>query len=158
MAERELPTPENDGDRKLLADIARVGWAVIGVAADDEGPAFAYSIGLFHTLGHPEVLIMGLRPQIAMQLINDMGDSIRAGQRFEAGQRYDGIADGFPLAFIQMNRRYYREYLGYAIWFYRGPDFPVLQCVWPDKEGVFPGETDYDSRFFQVQRLLGGRV
>src|SRR5262249_23936133 len=143
MAQRELPTPEDDRDRKVLADIARVGWTVIAVQADGEGSGFAFSIGLLHTLGHPEILIMGLRPQIAQQLINNIGDAIREGQRFEAGKHYEGIAAGFPLAFVEMDRRYYREYLGYAGWFYRGPDFPVLQCVWPDKQGVFPWEPEY---------------
>jgi hypothetical protein len=156
MTPRELPTPEDDRDRKLLADIAQVGWAVIGVEADKDGPGFAFSVGLFHTLVHPEVLVMGLRPQIAHRLINDIGEAIREGQRFEGGQQYEGIAAGFPLAFVEMDRRYYREYLGYAGWFYRGPDFPVLQCVWPDKQGVFPWQPGYDSRFFQSQRVLGG--
>src|SRR5258708_4069418 len=141
MVQRELPTPEDDCDRKVLADITRVGWTVIGVAEDEEGPGFAFSIGLFHTLGHPEVLIMGLGPQVAQQLINDMGDAIRKGHRFEAGQRHEGIAANFPLAFVEMDKRYYREYLGYAGWFYQGPDFPVVQCLWPDKQGVFPWES-----------------
>jgi hypothetical protein len=158
MVQRELPTPEDDRDRKVLADITRVGWTVIGVLEDEEGPGFAYSIGLFHTLGHPEVLILGLRPQVAHQLVNDMGEAIRKGQRFEAGQRYEEIAAGFPLAFVEMDKRYYREYLGYAGWFYQGPDFPVLQCIWPDKQGVFPWESGYDSRFFQSQRVLGAHA
>jgi Domain of unknown function (DUF4262) len=156
MMPRELPTPQDDHDRKLLADIDRVGWAVIGVLEDEEGPGFAYSVGLFHTLGHPEILLMGLRPPIAQQLINSAGERVRTGERFEAGRRYDGIAAGFPLAFVEMDRRYYKEYLGYAGWFYRGPDFSVLQCLWPDKQGVFPWEPGYDSRFFELQRVLGG--
>jgi hypothetical protein len=156
MTQRKLPTPEDDRDRKVLADIAKLGWTVIGVEADDEGPAFAFSVGLFHTLAHPEVLIMGLRPQIAHRLINDIGAAIRNGERFVAGQQYGGIAAGFPLAFVEVDRRYYREYLGYAGWFYGGPDFPVLQCVWPDKQGVFPWQPGYDSHFFQLQRVLGG--
>src|SRR5437016_3632119 len=134
----EPPAPEDDRDRKLLGDIERVGWTVIGVLADEEGPGFSYSVGLFHTLGHPELLLMGLRPQTAHQLINSIGGMARDGERFEAGKRYEGIAAGFPLVFVEMERRYYKEYLGYAGWFYRGPDFPVLQCVWPDKQGVFP--------------------
>ena len=155
MAERKYPVPEDDRDRKLLADIKRVGWAVMMVSADKDGPGFAYSIGLYETLSHAEILIMGLPPQTAQQLINLMGYAIQDGKQFEAGKRYDDLADGLPLALITMDKRYYRDYLGYAGWFYDGWEFPVLQCIWPDKEGVFPGEQGYDSRFFQNQRVLG---
>lgn len=156
MVQWQLPEPEDDADRKLLADVANHGWHLVGVHADREGPGFVYSVGLLHTLGHPEILIMGLSHSTGAQLINLMGDGIGAGQRYEAGQRYYDLAKGLSLAFVRMNQRYYRDYLGYALWFYRTLDFPVLQCVWPDKTGVFPWEKGYDSRFFQKQRVLRG--
>jgi len=156
MTPRELPTPKDDNDRKVLADIDQIGWTVIGVEADDEGPGFAFSVGLFHTLEHPEVFIMGLHTQTAHRIINHIGEAIRAGERFKAGQQYQEIIAGFSIVFTEMDRRHYREYLGYAGWFYRGPNFPVLQCVWPDKQGVFPWQPGYDSRFFQLQRVLKG--
>ena len=155
MPERQLPVPEDDRDHKLLADIARVGWAVLAITEDDDGPGYAFSVGLFHTLGHPEIVLMGLRPETAQRLINLMGEAIRGGQRFEAGNRYEGLAEGFPLAFVAVGEQHYREYLGYARWFYHGSDFPVVQCVWPDKAGRFPWERDYDGRFLKVQPLLG---
>jgi hypothetical protein len=157
MAAHLPPAPKDDRDRKVLADVASHGWTVIGIEADAGGPGFAFSVGLYHTLGHPEVLLMGLRPPIAHRLINTIGDAVRAGTTFEPGRRYDEIAAGYPVAFVAMDRRHYREYLGYAGWFYGGPDFPVLQCVWPDEAGVFPWEPGYDSRFFQAQRILGRR-
>jgi hypothetical protein len=155
MSERILPHPTDDRDRKLLADIARVGWAVIGINAEEEGPAYAFSVGLFHTFSAPELLIMGLRIPTAMHLINDIGASIRTGRRFEAGGRYEDIAEGFPVEFTAVMKRHYRDYLGYAQWFYQGVEFPVLQCVWPDKKGVFPWEPGYDTGCFWFQRLLG---
>ena len=155
MANWSLPEPADDCDRKLLADIASHGWHIVGVNADNDGPDFAFSVGLLHTLGHPEIMIMGLKHPISASLINDMGDAIRSGTKYEAGKCYDDIAAGFPLAFVAIDKRYYRDYLGYALWFYRTLDFPVLQCVWPDKSGVFPWESGYDSRFFDLQRILG---
>src|SRR4051794_6669499 len=131
MCAWELPEPEDATDCKLLADVAQHGWHIVGVSADANGPGFAFSVGLLYTLGHPEVLIMGLKPETAAQLINLMGAAIRAGQCFEAGQQAEEIAQGFPLAFVRVEQRYYREYLGYALWFYRSVEFPVLQCVWP---------------------------
>ncbi len=156
MPNHDPPPPRDEQDRWLLDTVGRVGWAVIGVPDDEEGPGFSYSIGLTRTLGHPEVFMMGLRPEVAQQLINLVGEAVRFGERFGPGRRYDGIAEGFPLAFVPVAGRYYDEYLGWALWFYQGADFPVLQCVWPDKAGVFPWEPGYDSRFFDRQRVLGG--
>ena len=110
----KLPEAEDDSDRKLLADVAAHGWHIVGVNADEAGPEFAFSVGLFYTLGHPEILIMGLRHSISASLINDIGDAIRSGNKFEAGRHYDDIAAGFPMALVVMDQRYFREYLGYA--------------------------------------------
>lgn len=149
-----LPEPDDDNDRWLLQQIAHPGWAVIGIAADDSGPGYSFSVGLYHTLGQPEVMVMGLNTTTAMHLINDVGERMRAGARFAAGERSTELAS-FPTAFVGMDRRYYREYLGYAGWLYRKVDFPVLQLVWPDKSGIFPWEPRYDTRFFTLQRVLG---
>src|SRR5262249_25391357 len=156
VPERKMPVPEDDTDRWLLEQIKDPGWAVLGIQEEEgDRPDYAFSVGLFHTLGHPEILLMGLRPEVAQNLINGMGEAIRGGRRFEAGKRYDDIASGAPLAFLAVAERHYRAYLGYARWFYRGSDFPVLQCVWPDKAHRFPWEDGYDGDCFALQRLLG---
>jgi hypothetical protein len=155
MTQHELPTPEDDLDRQILDTIAREGWMVLGIEASDEGPQYAFSVGLFRTLGYPEIVVMGLPPAVSQDLINEIGSRVRAGDRFGVGQRYEGIASNFPLAFIEMDRAYYRPYLGYARWFHRGSDFPAVQVVWPDKQGIFPWEPDYDADFFEIQRVLG---
>ena len=62
--------------------------------------SFAFSIGLYHTLGHPEILVMGMPPGRAQQLINDVGETVRAGRRYEAGERCDGLVETYPLAFV----------------------------------------------------------
>jgi hypothetical protein len=155
MTPRELPTPDDDLDRQVLDTVAREGWMVLAIEGDNEGPEYAFSVGLFHTLGHPEVVLMGQRPAVAQDLINDLGARIRDGAKFEAGQHYEEIASNFPLAFVAVDTDHYRPYLGYARWFYRGNGFPALQCVWPDKKGLFPWEEGYDADFFEVQRVLG---
>jgi hypothetical protein len=154
MSQTQLPVPQDDGDRKVLADVARHGWAVLMIEEDDEGPAFAFSVGLFQTFGHPELLILGLAPPVAQPLVNALGEAIRSGRRFEAGGRCEGVAS-VPLALVAVDERHYRDYLGYARWFYGGGAFPVLQCVWPDKKGAFPWEVGFDGRFFRAQRILG---
>src|SRR5947209_11847293 len=78
-----LPEPADEHDRKLLGDVARHGWHVIGVEEDEEGPAFAYSIGLYRTFGHPEVIVLGLPVRVLHRIINAVGEEVRSGERFE---------------------------------------------------------------------------
>lgn len=155
MSERALPTPEDDNDRELLDDIEGVGWAVLGIPEDEEGPTFTYTLGLFHTLNHPEILIMGVEITTAQHLLNNLGELIRAGRRFVAGSRCENVVKGFALGFVAVPRKLYPEYVGYGGWLYGGMEFPLLQCVWPDKSGRFPWEAEYDTQLFQLQRLLG---
>ena len=154
MKRRKLPLPEDDSDRKLLADIERVGWHIVGVDADDEGPGYAFSVGLFHTLEHPEIIIFGLSNETAAELINVIGVHVQGGARFHAGDQSNDVADGFSVAFTEVPTDAYREYIGYALWFYESFDFPVLQCVWPDKSGLFAWQDGYDNRFDQLQPVL----
>ena len=65
----------------------------------------------------------------------------------------DDIADGFPLGFRVVDDKYYRDYLGYALWFYESFDFPVLQCVWPDNSSRFPWDDNCDTGCRRVQVL-----
>lgn len=77
------PEPEDEHDRKLLADVERHGWHVIGVEEADEGPAFAYSIGLYHNFQHPEVILFGLPVRVMHRVINAVGEKIKSGEKFD---------------------------------------------------------------------------
>lgn len=152
---RDRPSPQNDGDRSTFANIDRVGWAVLCIPDDDEGPGFAYSLGLFETHGHPEVILVGLKTETMYGLVNHIGRRVKDGDRFEPGMPCEGVVDRFPVWFLPVARENYREYLGYAGWYYRGPDFPALQCVWPDKTGRFPWDAGVHPGMATRQPLLG---
>jgi len=73
---RKLPKPTDDRDRKLLADVQDPGWHVIGIEADDEGPSFAYSIEIYHTFSHPEIIVFGLDIPVMHCMINAIGERV----------------------------------------------------------------------------------
>ena len=155
MTEKSLPPPEDDYDRAVLGDIQRVGWSVIQIEPDKEkpGPVYSFSVGLFHTHGHPEIILLGLSHAVAGQIINTIGALAAAGLRVEPGRTYDAFAS-VPLAFVEVDPAHYRAYVGYALWLYGGPNFPMLQCVWPLKSGHFPWDEGYDQRGAAIQPLL----
>lgn len=60
----------------------------------------------------------------------------------------------FNVCFRTVEQQHYREYLGYARWYYNGDDFPALQCVWPDSHHRYPGHSEADSDFLRRQPVL----
>lgn len=152
----KLPTAGDDHDAKLLTDIERVGWHVVHINSDEGGPAFTFSVGFYYTFQQPEILIMGLRHDVALSLLNIAVVQMAGGKTFKPFERVSSFAETYDCAFAPIEIEQYRDYLGYAIWFYRGlpQPFPALQLVWPDKQGRFPWEPDYDERFFSLQKKL----
>jgi hypothetical protein len=154
------PAAEDEPDRKALANVERVGWHVWKIARDESTPQFDYSVGLYYTYGHPEILVMGLPENVAQEFINLAGLRIQGGNGFQAGERTDDLAKGFPFVLLPVSLKHYPEYLGLGIWFYQNlkAPFPVLQLIWPDKQSRFPWEIGYDERFYALQRILSGEL
>jgi Domain of unknown function (DUF4262) len=144
---------ERDGDEQLLRDIQEVGWHVVLIREDEEGPAFGFTVGLYHSYGHPEVLIHGFGLELTHQILNNIGDEVKAGHQYEAGRRYPDILEGYDCAFQIIEKAFYHEYLGYARWYYRGNNFPALQCLLPDREGRFPGDAGFPEQLAKLQQL-----
>lgn len=112
------------------------------VPEDDRGPGFAYSIGLFHTFNHPEVLISGVDFKNGTNIINHIGAFVRDGMRFGAEQEASEILVEANCYFKRIVSQHYSDYLGTAVRFYGHAEFPALQCYWPDREGLYPFEEE----------------
>lgn len=149
-----LPEPADEHDRQLLADVEQYGWHVIAVEEDEEGPAFAFSIGLNHNFDHPEVILFGLPVSVMHQIVNGVGGKIKSGEKFDHLDESGDIPEGYNVCFRTVERQHYREYLGYARWFYQGDDFPALQCVWPDSSHRYPWDAEAVSDFLRRQPVL----
>jgi hypothetical protein len=154
MSIRELPEARDDQDRQILQWVAEYGWAVLGIEEDEDGPPYTFSVGLWRGWKHPEIVIFGLKHEASQVLINNLGLEIREGRTFEPGQEYLDLVPSYPVCFIEVHPAWVREFFGYACWFNRGDDFPVLQCVWPDRAGRFPWQEGYDVAFLTRQPLL----
>src|SRR5580693_6146755 len=107
------------GDRKLLDDIDSHGWHVLGVIENPVGPPFAYSVGIYHTLKHPEIVVVGMDIKLMHLMINEVGAWVKKGIRIDLDRTYSGLLEGYDCVFRPVAQRFYREYFGYALWFYR---------------------------------------
>jgi len=141
-------------DRKVIYDINTHGWHVMIVSPDGANPGWAYSIGLFHTFRHPEILIFGLDGDLMHQLINHVGQGARDGARIEPERDYGDILERYRCMFRPVKTSWYPHVLGYATWFYKGSAFPALQLFWPDKSQRYPWDPDFEARFLGDQPLL----
>lgn len=148
-----LEVDESEDD-DFVAGIEEHGWQVVLIPEDEEGPGFAYSVGLFRTFGHPEIILFGLDLELMHGLINNMGEDVRGGAKFEPGRRVDDVLEGYSVEFREVARRHHRDYFGYAGWFYGDDEFPAIQCVWPDMEGRFPDEPEAPDALREAQPLL----
>jgi hypothetical protein len=114
-------------DQKLLRDVRALGFHVIRIFADEEGPAYAFTVGLHHSFGHPEVVVMGLDPDTAHGVLNRIGMAAAAEQAID----FDRLLEHTSCELRSPAKPDIRQdMLGYARWFYRSDDFPVRQLVW----------------------------
>ncbi|MEV7416320.1 DUF4262 domain-containing protein [Streptomyces sp. NPDC089919] len=141
-------------DRTVIEHVQRHGWHVVMVPEDEIGPGFAYTIGLAHTYGGPELAMFGLDVHAMHRMLNALGDTCAAGEVLADGRHHPDVVGGRRLALRQVDRGWYRTYLGRAIGFYRKTPLPVLQVAWPDEEGRFHWDEQADERHRDSQPQL----
>ena len=65
------------------------------------------------------------------------------------------MLEGHQCAFVRVPVEQYRNYVGYARWYYQGDDFSLYQIVWPSRDGHFPWQAQASAQYVESQPLLG---
>ena len=137
------PWVRHDGYEDLILEsIEEHGWHGVLVPDDAEGPGFAYSIGQ-----EPEILVFGLEPEVMHAVLNACAEATE----IKPDVPLSGFLPGFSVVFRAVDKAHYPAYLGYAMWYHEGSDFPALQCVWPDDAGKFPWEPAFQKELRPLQ-------
>ena len=145
----------DEREAKAIGDIERYDCHVIQVSGGDGAPSFSYSLGLVETLQCPEIVVMGLPPAVALSVINEIRDRVRGGLELKAGLQLEDLLDGGYLCELREVRPQWYEWLfGWASWFHGSDGFPVLQCIWPDKERHLPWEEGFNPEWVYSQPML----
>ncbi len=143
----------NELDRRTIDSVLEHGWQVILVGANagcsdpehqdhsddghgEPGPDFAYTVGLGHRFGHPELLMSGLDHRVMHRALNDVARRIMNGRRLAAGDALEHVLAGVPVAIEQVADGALRETVTWSGWFHRRKP-EALAIVWPDTNGVF---------------------
>jgi hypothetical protein len=145
--------------QRIFDDVARFGWHVVAVSDSREGSIdYCFSVGLFETYDHPEIVVFGLPMNVAHRVIATCVELIEQGSPLQAGEVREDLLNRFSAAIVSVDHANYSEYLGSAIGFYDGTDFPALQIVWPDKENRFPWDPESDPKYVSSQVILNMSV
>jgi len=145
---------ESEFERRTLANIEKFGCSVLHIPAEDDLPSFTYSVGITKTSKAPELLVIGLEQSLAHFIINEYNRRVRSGEVFTTGKRYSGFIEGFEVQAEKVAPSFYDEYFGNNLWLYEGPNFEVLQFVYPTTTGVWPWEPDASDWFCSNQPIL----
>lgn len=159
----ELDQNNPEFKRQTIALLERVSknidehkWHTTVIMPDeqDEFPTFwSYTTGLVE-LNHPEFVVFGLPPDSAHSLFGLLVNRIvTTGREFEDGEEIDDVAN-LPLRFrsAPSDDAHYPLAVGQRL--YNRSEFPVLQLVLPDKNGVWPWEDGVDDKMRICQQLL----
>jgi hypothetical protein len=88
-------------------------------------------------------------------MLNNCGHLIKTGEKPPVGTPFAEVLDDYKVLLREVRaRNSYDAHVGYAIWFNGGREFPLLQLVWPDKEGRFPGDPGTSPGLAKQQPLL----
>ena len=101
--------------------------------------------------------MFGLSEELGHVMINNAGHDIKNGtRRFSAGNYYDEFLGGFDVLMIEVDDAERKKHATWADWFYDRQTFPLLQCVWPNTQGIWPWQEAADDEFKSMQPLLAG--
>lgn len=138
---------------RTIVHITQYGWSVVLVQPDEDGAGWAYTVGLVHSHGAPELAMFGGDVYETEEILNMLGRETAGGRAPADGERRDGVVRGQQAAFRNVERDWSVGLFGGAVAFYRRPP-PILQVVWPNGDGLFPWQPGTDLPFRHAQPWL----
>jgi hypothetical protein len=149
---------DQEAERSIKEIVEKHGWYVALFHATNYIPSFAYTIGLWKTFKHPEIISFGFKTDTLGEILNISGAKVKSGERIKILSNYTDIFESGRAQFINVNEDYIKDYFGYGLWYNEHKPFPALQLVWTDRNDKFPWEKDFEEEFKFKQPLLDRSV
>ena len=144
----------DEHEKKALDNIEKYGCHVMNVMEEGDLTGFTYSIGINKKQNKPDVVVMGLKSELAHSMVNNYKDRLIKGEVFESGKSYSDFLGDFDVCFIKVAKKHFKEHFGWGLWLHKGDDFEVLQMVWPTTEGVWPWDNEKSEYYTWAQPIL----
>ncbi|WP_412561307.1 DUF4262 domain-containing protein [Winogradskyella sp. MIT101101] len=136
--------------KKVNDNIAKFGFHMTFVLEETGFTPFGYSTGIYKSFGIPELFISGLPNGLTNTLIDNYAERFKF-KEVPLNEKIDDLIDLFPVYFIEVENDKLTEYTLSSFKFYENSEFKYLQLIFPDLNGFFPSETEYDYD----QEILG---
>ncbi|MCT7952939.1 DUF4262 domain-containing protein [Ancylothrix sp. C2] len=127
--------------QKIANNVLSRGYHLINVLGDSrkEQPTVTYSVGLFHSFCHPEIVMFGVPRELSNVVLDTLIKTwvIEQKQGFMAGETYRGLTNR-PAEFTIIPQNLVDSHLTGCRWFYSNSEFPVLECIWGTQPAKLP--------------------
>ncbi|MEO9964844.1 MAG: DUF4262 domain-containing protein [Reichenbachiella sp.] len=138
----------NDEKKRLFLkriddDIKKYGYHVTYVMEEKDFTPFGYSTGLYKNFEIPEVFISGLPNGLTNTLITNYTEIFK-DKSIPYNEKLDNLIDRFLVYLIPVESSLLEEKVLASLRLYDGNDFDSVQIIYPDLNGLFPGEVGYD--------------
>lgn len=153
MLERFKDTELDPRQKKCVQDIEEFGCHIIQVSGEDH-PNWSYSIGLHERFRHPEVIVCGLKQDVAGYVINEVKSWVANGAVLEIGKEYLGLLEGVNCQFGEVQREWIWHLMGWDVWFYDRRPFSAIQCIYPDHNGKWPWDEGFKREWLDKEPIL----
>ena len=130
-------------DAEVAATITAHGWALHATDGQADVPGFVHTVGLSAYEDHPELIVIGLRTRAAADLLDVLGEQVRAGERLHDRRQCTDFPGWPRIALLEVDPDASGSLLATANRRYQTPDGPpvrALQVVWCDPTGALPWE------------------
>lgn len=77
--------------KRTKINIEKFGLQVMSIDHTDYSPPFSYSIGLYQSYGHPEIICFGLSAKLCHTILNHIAEVIQSGEVIQLEHEYSDI-------------------------------------------------------------------
>jgi hypothetical protein len=144
----------DDLTKIVTTNVCDYGWHGVNVIEDDGCPPWTFTIGLYEAYGFPELIIIGRSRATAHHILESIAHRLEKNEPPDLTVPALPLLPGIPCLFREVLPRYYADYVGFALWFYRKRQFPLYQIVWPNNENLYPWDRNASKAFKEWQPAL----
>lgn len=130
----------------------------MSVPPEGRRPAYAFTVGLWHSFAHAEASVFGRDEDEMVRWLDTVGGQVEAGRVLNPDRQADDVLGAIEIFPRPALASWHRHLFGTALTFYRGQPVPMLQLVWADGDGVLPWEPACAEECLAAQPWLWDRV
>ncbi|PQJ79053.1 DUF4262 domain-containing protein [Polaribacter porphyrae] len=136
--------------KRIYNNIDKYGFNTTSLLEEKGFTPFGYSTGIYKNFKIPELFISGLLPRLNGDLIHYYVEKYKF-KEVPINEKIEGLSDRFPVYFIELDNNNLTEYTLTSIKYYKNAPYKYLQLIFPDLNGYFPFEKEYNYD----QEILG---